>query len=430
MPEREKTIQWMLRRPVEYAHMLGFRLLTELHNGWMRDMVSGTADRTLQAHRGSYKTTCFPIAEAEIMILCPNDRTAFFRKTDRDVREIIAQTRRILEHPVTRELSRRVWGVPVRIVRATATEINTNLTNDPRGTPQLSGIGTGGSLTGKHFDRIFTDDIVNVQDRVSRAERERIKLFYMELQNIRNRGGRIFNTGTPWHEEDAFSIMPEPVRCDCYSTGLITPEQLAEIRKSMLPSLFAANYELRHIASEKVIFTNPQTGAEPSLLNNANLCHVDAAYGGEDYTAFTIAKKADGKIYVLGKLWRKHVGQCEDEMIQLRRRFRAGPIWSETNADKGFVAKDLRSKGETAPEYTEDMNKFIKISTYLLREWHRVVFVNGTDEQYIKQVCDFTEDAEHDDAPDSLATCVRKLFYAADEGHRTPGVYRGLTPVS
>lgn len=427
--QRKTTILFLKRRPIEYAHKLGFTKLTELHNRWIRDMVSGKGDRTLQAHRGSYKTTCFPIAEAEIMILCPNDRTAFFRKTDSDVKEVIRQTRKILEHDVTRELCRRIWGVPLEIVKATATEITTNLSNDPRGTAQLTGMGIGGSVTGKHFDRIFTDDIVNVSDRISRAERKRTKLFYQELQNIRNRGGRIYNTGTPWHEDDAFSIMPEPQCFDCYSTGLISAEELEQIRRSMLPSLFAANYELRHIASEDVIFTNPQTGADPAKLDNANLCHIDASYGGEDYTAFTIAKKAEGKIYVLGKLWHDHFLHHIDEMIRLRKQFRAGPFHMESNSDQGYVAKEMRSKGEISIEYVEDMNKFVKISTYLYEKWENIVFVRGTDEAYIKQVCDYTADADHDDAPDSLAVCVKKLFYTADEGRRTPGVLRrGLTP--
>lgn len=39
----------------------------------------------------------------------------------------------------------------------------------PRGTSQLLGVGTSGSLTGKHYDYIFTDDIVNLKDRISPA---------------------------------------------------------------------------------------------------------------------------------------------------------------------------------------------------------------------------------------------------------------------
>jgi hypothetical protein len=69
--------------------MLGFTDLTELHNGWIREMLLSKEDKTLQAHRNSYKTTCVAIALALIMILLPNKRTLFCRKTDPDVKEIV-----------------------------------------------------------------------------------------------------------------------------------------------------------------------------------------------------------------------------------------------------------------------------------------------------------------------------------------------------
>lgn len=47
---------------------------------------------------------------------------------------------------------------------------------------------------------------------------------YNELQNIRTHGGRIINTGTPWHKEDAISEMPNVERYDCYSTGIMSRE--------------------------------------------------------------------------------------------------------------------------------------------------------------------------------------------------------------
>ena len=301
----------------------------------------------------------------------------------------------------------------MRLTTATANEISTNLSTDIRGTSQLVGLGIGGSLTGKHFDRIFTDDIVNVQDRISKAERDRTKIVYQELQNIRNRGGRIFNTGTPWHKEDCFSLMPNIERHDCYSTGLISKEQLQIIREAMTASLFAANYELRHIASDDVIFTSPQTGADPALAEQG-ICHIDASYGGEDGTAFTICKKSGGKYYIYGRLWQKHVDDCLPEIIRLRKAFNAGIIYCERNSDKGYLAKALRDKGERADTYQEKMNKFVKITSYLKSEWKNVVFVAGTDAEYINQICDYTENAEHDDAPDSAASIVRKLWNKKD----------------
>lgn len=410
---REAAIAILLNEPVKIGYAVGFDKLTALHNRWIIEMIRGTQDKTLQAHRGSYKTTCVSIALACIFVLLPNKKTLFLRKTDADVKEVIRQVRNILLSPPMQEAARLIHGKDMILTTQTASELSSNLPGDSKGTSQLVAMGINGSITGKHFDRIFTDDIVNVQDRTSKAERDRTKIVYQELQNIRNRGGRIFNTGTPWHKEDCFSLMPNIERHDCYSTGLISTEQLQIIREAMTASLFAANYELRHIASDDVIFTSPQTDADPALAEQG-ICHIDASYGGEDGTAFTICKKSGGKYYIYGRLWQKHVDDCLPEIIRLRKAFNAGLIYCERNADKGYLAKALRDKGERADTYHEKTNKFVKITSYLKSEWKNVVFVAGTDQEYINQICDYTENAEHDDAPDSAASIVRKLWNKKD----------------
>ena len=406
---RQQAVEFLLTNPYKLGHLLGFTRLTELHNVWLKEMIRGKEDKTLQAHRGSYKTTCVSIALALIVVLLPNCKTLFMRKTDNDIKEVISQVKKILQSQQMRYFVQCIYGVDLKLTTATANEISTNLSTDIRGTSQLVGLGMGGSLTGKHFDRIFTDDIVNVQDRISKAERDRTKLIYQELRNIINRGGRIFNTGTPWHKEDAFSLMPNPEKYDCYSTGLMTDEEIAEIRGKMTASLFAANYELRHIAAEDVIFDSPQTGADPSLVEQGE-CHIDAAFYGEDYTAFTIMKKHDGKYYVYGRCWRKHVEDCYSEIIQDYERFMCRRVSLETNADKGMVGKELRNMGLRVSLYAEKMNKYLKIVTYLKTIWKDVVFVQGTDAEYINQVCDFNENCEHDDAADSCASLARILY--------------------
>ena len=406
---REQAIDFLKNNPVGYARLLGFDKLGSLHNGWIIDMVRGREDRTLQAHRNSFKTTCVSIALSEIIILLPRLRTMFMRKTDNDVKEIIKQVQKILSDPHSLYLIECIYGVNLKMETQSVTEVNTNLSRDTRGTPQLLGIGLGGSITGKHYDRIFTDDIVNVKDRTSRAERERTKLAYQELQNIKNEGGRIFNTGTPWHKEDAFSIMPEAKKWDCYSTGILSKEELEKRRESMLPSLFAANYELRHIASEDVIFTEPQTGGEPEKVEGG-LMHVDSAFYGEDYTAWSIMRRIDGKYYLYGRMKRRHVEECYEEIKEDYTRFLCGKLYNESNADKGMVGKELRKMQIKVVLYHENMNKHMKIVTYLKAIWKDVIFVEGTDPEYINQICDYFEDAEHDDAPDSAASLAR-LYY-------------------
>ena len=416
---RQQAIDFLLTSPVRFAHMIGFDKLVDFHNDWIVEMVRGQEDKTLQGHRGSYKTTCLSVALALLIIMLPNKRILFMRKTDDDVKEVIKQVKKILEDGHTRYFVQCIYGVDLRFTVTSANEISTNLTTDVRGTSQLFGMGIGSSLTGKHFDRIFTDDIVNLKDRISKAERDHTKSVYQELQNIKNRGGRIYNTGTPWHKDDCFTLMPNPEKWDYKRTGLISAEEIEEIRQRMTASLFAANYDLRHIAAEDVIFLDPTTGGDPAMVEQGDV-HVDAAYGGEDYTALTVFKKKDGKYYLFGKLWHKHVDDCIPEIIRIREQFNAGRIFCEDNGDKGYLAKDLRRRGERVVTYHENMNKYIKITSYLKSVWNDVIFVAGTDADYLNQICDYNENAEHDDAQDSAASAVRRVWQKKDENAYIP----------
>ena len=426
---RSEAVNFLTTKPYKLGHLLGFTKLKKLHNKWMLGMLKGKGDKTLQACRGTYKTTCVSIVLALIIVLLPNKKTLFMRKTDADVKEVIKQVQKILKSPQMQVFIEAIYGVQIRLTVESVTEISTNLSNDIKGTSQLVGIGIGSSLTGKHFDYIFTDDIVNVKDRISKAEREQTKTVYQELQNVKNRGGRIINTGTPWHKEDAFSIMPEAEKYDCYNEEIkeiISEEELEEIKSKMLRSLFCANYELRHIASEDVIFENPVKNADPTLIQQARFCHTDASYGGDDFTAFSIMKKSNGKYYVFGKMWHKHVDDCLDEILKYKNGFMAGKMWCEDNGDKGYLAKEIKRKNEKATTYHENMNKYLKITTYLKAVWDDVVFVAGTDEDYIQQILDYNENAEHDDAPDSLASLARLLYDRADDTQRrVPQIYSG-----
>ena len=417
---KQAAVEFLINHPAKFGYMVGFTKLGDIHNQWIRRMITATDDNTLQAHRGSYKTTCVSLALAIIIVLLPNARILFLRKTDADIKEIIAQVRKILLQPQTAYFVQCIYDVGLRLVTDNSYEIKTNLSVDARGTAQLLGVGIGGSLTGKHFDIIFTDDIVNIKDRTSKAERERTRYIYQELQNIKNPGGRIFNTGTPWHRDDAFELMPEPEMWDCYSTGMLDEEQLSVLRKSMSPSLFAANYELRHIAAEDALFTTPPRFTNDVTLLQDGIAHIDAAYGGEDFTAFTCGKRVGDTLYLYGQMWHSHVDTVLDKIIADCQRLKCGPIMCESNADKNFLAKEIMRSGYKARPYTEHENKFLKIAEYLRKWWGNIVWLEGTDRDYIAQIMDYTEDAEHDDAPDSAACVCRYFDRRKGEKYKSP----------
>ena len=406
--EQKKYINLIINEPYKIGHWLGFTDLTELHNEWLKMMMFNKEDTTLLAHRGSYKTTCLSIAIALLMILFPNMTIIFLRKTDTDIKEVIKQVTKILKSNVIHHIVKKIYGIDLILTEESVFNVTTNLVSTNKGSSQLTGLGIKTSITGKHADLVITDDIVNLKDRISKAERDLTKASYMELQNIKNRSGRILNTGTTWHKEDCISIMPNQVVYDCYNTGLIDRDKLEEIRQSMTPSLFCANYELKHIADAEALFTNPKFTKNSELIFNG-ICHIDASYGGADGTAFTIVKKLDDKFIVFGKRWNKHVDDCLSEIDKLREMYLGGSIACERNGDKGYLAKKLKEQGNVVDDYDERMNKYIKIATYLRNNWSKIEFLEATDPEYINEILDYTEDAEHDDSPDSLASLMRKL---------------------
>ena len=196
---KQAVLDLLWNEPYKIGHWVGFTDLTTLHNEWLRSFLYAEKDQTLLAHRGSYKTTDLSLFLAIHTVTRPNENVMFFRKTDDDVTEVLIQTQKILRAGCMQHIVQTLYGTGLQFLKENNSEIHTNLCTSAKGVSQVVGLGIGTSITGKHADIVVTDDIVNLKDRISKAERKRTKTQYMELQNICNRGGRVFNTGPPWH---------------------------------------------------------------------------------------------------------------------------------------------------------------------------------------------------------------------------------------
>ncbi len=408
-------IRTILERPVIFARAIGYTLIGEtpnsirLHDAWLR-MFLYAGRRTLQAHRGSYKTSCLAVAITMLLIFRPQERILMVRKTDSAVRDVSRAVARNIEHPICRAIIHYIYGVYPKFDSRSNGEISLNIGRiQGSKEPQFMGISLKSStLTGKHATVIFTDDIVTLADRISRAEREATKMYYDELRNISMEGTRWIDTGTPWHKNDCFTLMTEPEKFDVYEAGILTEEQIDAKRKefSKSPELFACNYELRHIPSSKALFRYPENWGDFESRGEA-IAHIDCAYGGEDWTALTILEGD----HVIGKCWHEHWELHKDEIVELCNRYRAGEILLENNADKGYSKRELLKVFPYVTDYHEAMNKYIKITTYLSNGvYERLIFDKKTDKDYITMITDYNKHAEHDDAPDSLSSAVRRRY--------------------
>lgn len=399
----------ILDDPLPFAHALGYNLLKDIHSKWIKEMFFLDEDKTLQAHRDSYKTTCLIVALDLCMIAKPTKNHILFRKDEKATREVLRSVRKDLDSDVIRALVKNIYNVDLKCTIDGANEIQTNLYNGPKEC-QLIGMGIKSGVTGLHGN-VYTDDVVTMKDRVSEAERDYTTLFYQELQNVAGRTGRIGNQGTPWHKNDTFSMMPIPTKYDIYSTGIFNEEEIKKKKETMTGSLFAANYELKHIADGDILFTEPKYGEFP--IGAKSYAHIDAAYGGEDRTALTIIAEVDGKLHVIGWMMEGHIDTHYKEIVSKMERYQCHGYDCENNSDKGFLRKDLsRLTNIEGVGYHEKMNKYYKISTYGKARWNDVIFdLENGDIEYIAEIMDYNENANHDDAPDSFASLVKRRYY-------------------
>ena len=139
----EQTGGWeqLMEHPEEIGREAGFRDLTPLHGEWISEMVFGEGDYTLQAHRGSYKSSCLAVAISLILILYPERNIIFLRKTDSDVAEMLGMVAKILRTDILADLVNVIHGKALRILSEGMDHLSTSLWVSPMGACQLLGLG-------------------------------------------------------------------------------------------------------------------------------------------------------------------------------------------------------------------------------------------------------------------------------------------------
>lgn len=194
----------------------------------------------------------------------------------------------------------------------------------------------------------------------------------------------------------------------------LDPSFVSELKKEYTGTVLYDRYILgKWAASEGALFTKyPQYTSDATLLYNG-VAHIDAAYGGSDGSALTCGRRDGDTLYMFGRLRNAHIDTLMGFYSSETRRLRCAPILLEKNADKGFVGKEMKRMGDIVRLYDEHQNKFMKIATFLRKWWGNIIWLEGTDKAYIEQIMAYTEQAEHDDAPDSAA-CMCRYFDPRD----------------
>jgi len=401
-----------------YPHLLGLYLkydkLIQIHSTWIFDIWTANKTVLLEAHRGSYKTTAVLIVGCIWYLLFnPDNRILIVREEGKNARKILRAIRDKYKTPEMAYLYKKLFDIDIKLIRDT--ENSMTLSTMERNTPEgnIECIGIDGSLTGGHYEKIHCDDIVTLKDRISRAKRDNAKLFIQELTNIIDPGLSVTYTGTPWHRDDAYSYIAEHgAIVKKYSINDIkiksfTKDHVLSLRRTMSPALFAANYELKHIADADSLFPDPNYGDWHAKVQPR--AHIDAKYRGRDTMALTMMGEYNGNLYAVGRVFHDNIEKMYQDLISIMKSYNCGTLYLETNADKGLAATAFRQRGIPVIDYHESDNKHIKIITYLYREFKKIIWAPETDADYMAQIVDYQEGQEPDDCPDSAASLIREM---------------------
>ncbi len=202
---------------------LGFDRLVEPLHSELCTFVSGIFTRKqlyslIEIPRGCFKTTNASVGATPWWILrFPDLRALVASSTNALSEKIYARVKRILEMPETRLFwPDVVWDNPEdQAEEWTSASLTVQREYDDI-VPTLQWASVEKGTIGQHFHLIILDDIVDEVNSATAGRREKTKSFFLQLRNQVRRpdpyfptGGRILDIGTPWHHDDAHSMLTE-----------------------------------------------------------------------------------------------------------------------------------------------------------------------------------------------------------------------------
>lgn len=414
------------------GHLAGKDKLTQLHSDWILHLWHGPrgVHRSLMAHRGAYKTTaCTEVGIIYDLLFHPSDRIALIRETFTEAARTLETIKQYMRLEPIRALFAYAHGYQPRELRSAEGQVLYSFKRSVTKEPSIAAYGINQVPTGSHFDRILCDDIVTINSRLSRAARERVKQGVLEIMtNIIDPGKEVINVGTPWHHDDAWSmtneakelVIPDPVKFRPQDTNILSPEELAQKRKTTTAALYAINYDLdTSVRDDGQLFDDPHYGEwRTDLPRHLYHSQVDAAWDGLCTNALTImAPKPDGRIQAYGRMFEGNIQDHRKTIVLDMRSHQSTILHLETNADKGMLASEFKKTGPVPPyvlSYPETMNKDIKIACYLKKYWDLIDWAPDTDPRYLLQIKDYRVGQDPRDCPDSAASLLREHIYKRD----------------
>ena len=421
--------EW-ISEPYKFGHLLGYTKLRPSHNQWILFFLKAKNLEVLQAHRGSYKTTCGIVAMTLLFLINPDMRLLIVRKNNTLASDILKVLQRIFTlNPFVRLFMQSRFGIDSAISKNWGSE-RTQFAFKKKVTPEpsITIAGIGVAITGAHYDYIWLDDIVTIDDRYSAAARRATIQYFNETDNLVDPTGTRMLTSTPWHEEDLHSTLPPELYVGHkFAIGEVEmpAEDLAALweRKSRLPyAEWCANYELKHVEDKDTLGAFLSV---PIWDCQYSLAFIDPSFSDRrdtDSTAVAIAGVSKELIIFTGMLFPKSIADIETRKQMLDFLDKYKPVEtvleSQLAPSSNVFSLDVMKQDEIKYGHSiknlwsikhQTRNKHERISTIISANKERMRILEGTQQSFSIELSRYYKNAEHDDAPDSLAGAIEAL---------------------
>jgi hypothetical protein len=443
-------------------YILGYDLLQEdPHRRWCMQAERHDARSLYLKPRGTFKSTIYTISDTIWRLLeNPDLRILIANATIDQAKQFLSE---ISGHYLRNERLRDVhYGLhkceALDKGAASMEHITLNSRKIIRKEPSIGTIGALGNIVSSHYDIIKVDDLCNLKDRESPADREKKKRWFENLTPILVEGGELQVVGTRWHDQDCYDHiintinprLPEGEKYyidiePCWLDDGITPrfptllsKQRLDILKAQMGILvFACQEELNPLSGDFQAFKPENIHTIKHNEVDLSICRrygaLDASQGGEDLSSITsVAWTPDNHLLVFhADLAHDAQSDAAKKVAKFHRLFNYHKFWGEMNVLG--LAKERAAKDPHVLSNFEIILKAEQEKEHVIVPWARIWntqnkaarinslephYTNGTLlfwDNYLQQYPEAITQLSrfpmgHDDFPDSLEIVVRGIL--------------------
>jgi hypothetical protein len=266
------------------------------------------------------------------------------------------------------------------------------------------------SLRGRHPRRVIMDDPVT-EDDASEKTREHVVRVYNEINKLT---GNILILGQPAHKFDLYAKLRPLLKKMEVPHGTI-PELDHDLDAQRQAGVDERSIQMSYFLKVPDEGTTPFDSIKYVDLfptGDSAVAWIDPSYEGGDYTALCILKAHMDGVAVVGFVYKKAWNHCLDEMVAKLKKYNVKRLAFETNnlGDQPVImlGQLLSQTGVGIVGRKSTLEKHSKIMAAGAYA-HLIHLSKESDMIFQNQVVQYEYKAKHDDAPDSLASCLEWL---------------------